>query len=437
MTFKPEALFKNLQQHAQPNTLWVGFSGGLDSTVLLHALNALYDNVIPAQAGIHNDDSIESGNTQLQIKAIHIHHGLSPNADAWTKHCAQLCQTLNIPLQVVRVDAKPKPGESPEAAAREARYSAFKQIIEEGDWLLTGHHQDDQAETLLIQLLRGSGVKGLAAMPAFTPFAKGHLVRPLLNFSRKELETYAHENQLQWVDDESNQNTGYDRNLLRHEIIPKLQTRWPSVNATLGRVASHCAESAYLLEQLAQQDMQTLFNQQRGTLSVSGLLQLNQARQRNIIRHWIHQQGFDLPNTEQLNQITSNVLHAKWDATPLVSWSDIELRRYRDELFVMEKLKPHDSTQVFEWDISNPLIISSLDLTLTKQDLLEQGVDPLSLESGKVTIRFRQGGEVIKLANQKHSKDLKKYFQEKGVPPWVRCRQPLIDINNALVCIII
>jgi len=211
----------------------IAYSGGLDSHVLLHAVAAMRAEL-----------------TGCEFIAVHINHGLSEKAGQWTKHCANQCEVLNITFAHINVDAKNKTGESPEAVAREVRYQAFREFMQPGDCLLTAHHQDDQAETLLIQLLRGAGPRGLAAMPYYSDFAEGWHARPLLNFSRDELHEYAQQtfsqNQSAWIDDESNSDTRFDRNFLRHEIIPKLKARFPGMAATLSRSAGLCAEASGL-----------------------------------------------------------------------------------------------------------------------------------------------------------------------------------------------
>ncbi len=411
MTLSPQQLLAELPEFSPQKTLWVAYSGGLDSTVLLHALSQL----------------TAADHLKNPLCAIHIHHGLSINADEWQLACARSADNMGVCFESTAVDAQPKTGESPEATAREVRYQAIAAKMKAGDVLLTGHHQDDQAETVLIQLLRGCGIKGLAAMPATQPFAAGQLNRPLLAYSRQQLQDYAEYHQLSWVEDESNQNSDYDRNYLRNQIIPQLQSRWPSMNATLSRSASHCAESVQLCNELAAQDLCNIALADPMTLPVSELLALNCARQNNLLRYWISRQGLPLPTSRQLQQITTRLLIAKTDAMPQVAWRGAEVRRFSGKLYLLSPLLPHDTRQVLEWPVQQPsLLIESLGLTLQRSKLNV-------VQEHEIEIRFRQGGEAIRLPNNSHHTSLKKLFQKQGVPPWQRNRLPLLYVRGELL----
>ncbi|EGH28298.1 tRNA(Ile)-lysidine synthetase, partial [Pseudomonas syringae pv. japonica str. M301072] len=252
----------------------VGFSGGLDSTVLLHLLAEL-----------------ASRETLPALNAIHVHHGLQTAADGWPEHCQQVCKTLGVAFESVRVQVEP--AASLEQAARQARYSAFSERLVEGEVLLTGQHRDDQAETLLFRLLRGAGVRGLAAMPDQRVLGRGHLLRPLLDVSRKQLEDYAHRHGLNWIEDPSNDDQQFSRNFLRSQVVPLLTSRWPQAAASLARTARHLGEAQQLLDELALQD---IANAQAATsftwvglpvLSLGPIAALSAARQRNALRHWL------------------------------------------------------------------------------------------------------------------------------------------------------
>lgn len=411
MKFSPQQLFILLPSSPSPKTLWIAYSGGLDSTCLLHAIAILN----------------QQGRLNSAICAIHIHHGLSQNADAWQKQCAEFSSMMMVDFKSIQVDAQPRSGQSPEAVARDARYQAIAKCMKKGDVLLTGHHQDDQAETLLIQLLRGSGVQGLAAMPVSNTFEQGLLHRPLLQFSRKELQTYAEQQSLSWVEDESNQCNDYDRNLLRNQIIPQLQQRWPSMNRTLSRTAAHCAESAQLCDELAIDDLQDISLADPFTLPVEGLLALSRARQNNLLRYWVVKQKIPLPTTAQLQQITHSLLSAKKDATPLVCWQGGELRRFSANIYLMPPLEPHDAKQILSWPLSTEILdIPSLGLTLQRNEL-KQTLN-LSLQ-----VKFRQGGERYRRPDSIHHTTLKKLFQSHQVPPWQRNRIPLLYHNGELL----
>jgi len=412
MSFSPQQLLTQLPIVSSQQKLWLAYSGGLDSTCLVHAISQLKS----------------LGKLVSPIHAIHINHGLSQHADAWQQHCVTFATEWGISIECVRVNAQRKSGESPEATARDARYQAFAERIGPGDLLLTAHHQDDQAETLFLQLLRGSGVKGLASMPISHHFASGMLCRPLLSFSRANLQAYAVQQQLSWVEDESNQCDDFDRNFLRNQIFPQLQQRWPSITATFSRSASHCAQSAQLCDELAEKDWRKLVLDDPMTLSVDGLLALHPARQNNVLRYWISRQALPLPTTRQLEQITQRLLIAKKDATPKVAWPGAELRRFSAKLYLMAPIAPHDPSQVFLWPVEQKtLYIESLNISLQRNDLVGRAKDEM------LQVRFRQGGESIQLPGKPHHTSLKKLFQQHAIPPWQRDRLPLIYVEDELL----
>ncbi|MDH5407203.1 MAG: tRNA lysidine(34) synthetase TilS [Gammaproteobacteria bacterium] len=416
MSFSPAQLYQSLAQFPQTQRYWIAFSGGCDSHVLLHAMAALKTEL--------------SG---IQINAVHINHGLQAQANDWQQHCQSICEELSIPLQIIQVNAKAAKGQSQEEVARKTRYEAFKDVVQKGDVMLLAHHQDDQAETLLLQLLRGAGMKGLAAMPVCTDFAGGWLARPLLDFTRADIENYAEQNGLHWINDPSNRDQKYDRNFLRHSIMPVLQQRWPSVAATLSRSSTHLAEGADLLQQLAQQDWQ---NQQATDqrLAVKALRNLDIARRRNLLRYWLVEVcGLSCPDTKHLNRIVHEVLPAGPDSNPVVSWTGGEVRRYRGLLYAFEPQVAASNTMMWQWDVQQPL-------NLQHQQLVSQ------LESGKglsldirnkpVTVRYRQGGEVCKPVGRGHHHSLKNLFQEWGVPPWQRANVPLIYAGDEIAQVV-
>ena len=362
--------------------LFVGYSGGLDSQVLLHRLHHL----------------------DLPITAVYINHQLSPQALNWQQHCQQFCELNAIPFIALTVDAKPAPGESPEAAAREARYAAFETLLEPGDALLLAQHQDDQAETILLQLLRGSGPKGLAAMARSSALGAGVLLRPFLDITRSELEIYAREQALTWIEDESNQSQRYDRNYLRSVVSPLLRARWPQFAKTLARSAQLCAESLELFAALAKLDLEAVWGREVGCLSLQKLKTLTPARRHNVLRYWLEQQDFEMPSQKQLQQLERDFFQAAPDAEPELCWPGVEIRRYQDDLYAMLPLEAFDASRII---------------------LLE----------GDLSLRFRQGGEVACLDERQGSRCLKKIFQDWQLPPWLRTRVPLLYQNDNLIAI--
>ncbi|NNM60449.1 MAG: tRNA lysidine(34) synthetase TilS [Legionellales bacterium] len=391
------------------DSLYVALSGGLDSCVLLDALRVAMPNA--------------------PFYALHVHHGLSPFADDWVNHCEQLAQSLSVPLQVLRVNAKPAPGESPEAAARHARYEAFRMALPANSVLITAHHANDQAETLLLQLLRGAGVRGLSAMPVLAQFQNGWLARPFLSISRLQLEEYAELYQLSWINDESNLDSEIDRNYLRHQIVPLLTERWKGTVACLSRTANHCAEAEMLLSELAELDLSQV-QSDSVAMNVLKLTQLSLPRIKNVLRYWIHRHGFLPPSTIKLQTIIDTVIYAAHDKKPCVTWEGAELRRFRDNLYVMKPLPPLDPNWSCDWDLKADLLLpASLGLLRV--------ADYRDIANGQsLTVRFRRGGEVLYLGAERGHHTLKKLFQEWNIPPWLRSRTPLIFRGGELLRVV-
>lgn len=417
ITLTPPVLSAQLARLPDARRYLVAYSGGCDSHVLLHAMHQLQQR-----------DGFE-------LAAVHINHGLSPHAKEWELHCGVVCASLGIPCQSIPVQARAKAGESPEAAARKARYAALRSVVQQGEGLLLAHHMDDQAETLLLQQFRGAGSRGLAAMPAWQKFQQGWLGRPLLDISRAQLLDYARENQLSWIDDPSNFDTDFDRNFLRHDVVPILQQRWPSMNATLARVSRLQAETSQLLEELAELDWQHCQSEQDGLgLPVESLLSLSPHRQRNLLRYWISEiQGMSLPNSERLYQIQNEVLTAAEDASPCVSWQGVEVRRYRGTLFAMSPQAELEGE--FTWADQTELVLPDGSV-LQKEAAMGQGLKQELFNQGRVSVRFREGGESCRPAGRKETHQLKKLFQDWGIPPWERQRIPLLYLDDELAMIV-
>ncbi len=413
MSFTAAFLKENLSQFLDAETLWVAYSGGCDSHVLLHALVSLRSEISP------------------QIKAVHINHGLSPFANEWEEHCQQICEKLAVPYIAMSVDAREK-NKSPEEAARNARYAEWKKMLNKNEVLLLAHHQDDQAETVLIQLLRGSGVKGLAAMPLKQDFSQGLLCRPMLNFIREEIQSYAVEHDLNWIDDPSNFDTDFDRNFLRHEVVPLLETRWPALKKTLSRTASHQADANQLLTELAFQDWHHVHESNQ--VKITALVKLSEKRQRNVLRYWIANIcELTLPDTIHLQRIIDEVLTAADDATPEVIWRGGEVRRFQGLLYAQEKQVVPDSDTHLLWsDLSRPLEIIKGGLALSVKAVVGEGLSQEKLKNCEITVRFRQGGETCRPAGRGNTQQLKKLFQEWQVPPWKRAGIPLIYVDGQL-----
>lgn len=390
----------------------IAYSGGLDSHVLLHVCATLRKHYA------------------ISFKAIHINHGLSSNATDWALHCATVCRELDIEFTTHAITIAAMPGDSPEALARDLRYKTLSNVMDVGDILLTAHHQDDQAETVLLQLLRGAGPKGLAAMPIIKRFAQGFHGRPFLTISHATLEKYANYHGLRWIEDESNQNTDFSRNYLRHDVLPVLKKRWPSVTDTLSRVAEHCAEAQDLID--GEMNRYLAASKNDLGLSITALLALSSSVQRHVLRLWLSHLSFPIPSVVKMQQIQNTFLQAAPDKLPHITWGSVELRRYQDTLYAMKKLVMHDEHKIYEWDVTQPL-------TLPNIGILHAVLTPgqgLRINISRITVRFRQGGECCRLPGRAFHHNLKKLFQQWGVPPWERSRVPLLFHNNTLIAVV-
>ena len=404
-----DAVKRICEQFGYDRKFWLAFSGGLDSHVLLSLCHEI----------------------PIQLHVIHIHHGLSPFASDWSLHCKKVCADYQIPYHEKHLTLELSPGDSLEEVARRERYAVLAEYLDTGDILLTGHHQDDQAETMLLQLFRGAGPKGLAAMPVVKPFAAGWHCRPLLGFARATLQEYAEQKKLQWVEDESNLNQRLARNFLRHHILPALKQKWSGIAETISRSAAHCAEAQELLERYALEDCDKTQGSLPGTLSISKLQRFDLLRQKLLLRTWIEQQHYPLPDATRLSAILTDVLDASWDATPCVTWRDVELRRYRDDLYLMKSLRQQDITLSYRWNLDESLHMPTIG-TLLSVPVVGQG---LRRSINEVTVRFRQGGEVVNVPTV-GNKALKTLMQEWGVPPWLRDRIPLLFLEEKLVGVV-
>ncbi|MDX9740173.1 MAG: tRNA lysidine(34) synthetase TilS [Gammaproteobacteria bacterium] len=410
-TSRPEPALVRVRDHLanelaglRPARFLIAYSGGLDSTVLLHAAAHLRRELAP-------------------LCAVHIDHGLQAASASWTAHCQACCEALGVDFISRTVQVDLGGGEGLEAAARRARYGAFAELLRAGDCLLTAHHLDDQAETVLLQLLRGCGPHGLAAMAPIDDFASGLHARPLLAVERDALLDYAHAARLSWIDDPSNSDTRLRRNYLRHDILPRLRRYWPAASRTLARSARHAAAAAALLDERAAEDLTRLQGPQPDMLSVSGIASLSRARADNALRHWLHGLTLPLPGTAQLERIHTEVLPARVDAMPLLAWPGGEIRRYRDWLHAMAPLDPADSRLVLRWEDLRQTLALPGGATLTAQRVRGAG---LRADLAPLIVRFRQGGEQCRPASRGHAYPLKQLLQEAGVPPWLRGHVPLI-----------
>lgn len=394
-------------------TCFIGYSGGLDSECLLHWV-------------IHGD--APHFRQHYELVAVHVHHGLSPHADGWVEHCRQTCHIYNIPLHVVRVEIDAS--HNIEAHARSARYAVFTDLLQDNDIVLTAHHQRDQAETFLLQALRGGGIAGLASMPYEKKLGKGHQLRPLLAWPRDKILNYANEHALTWIEDESNQSTLFDRNFLRLSVMPLLRERWPAVDRVFSRNAEYLAEHLQLSHELAAIDYSYAEANQE-TLNIEKLQELSEIRRVNLLRYWLREAGCTMPSEVFIQRILTEVVQARSDAMPLVEWQGGAVRRYQQHLYIVESA-PITKGE-WQWNGEQPLLINGYQLTATS--VVGKGLAKHKLPT-TLTIRFRQGGETLKPKGHDHHRDLKKLFQEWGIPPWQRDRIPLVYIDTTLIMVV-
>ncbi|OAX54802.1 tRNA(Ile)-lysidine synthase [Xanthomonas translucens pv. poae] len=384
-----------------PAAVLVGLSGGLDSSVLLHAL-------------AHQPHYCRAG-----LRAVHVHHGLHADADAWADHCAGFCTALAIPLQVLRVQVPRDSGHGLEAAARQARRAAFAQVLGEGEWLALAQHRDDQAETFLLRALRASGPDGLAAMQGLRSFAHGMLWRPLLALPRSELHGYAQRHALRWIEDPSNADPGFDRNFLRLQLLPLLRQRWPHADAALARSAQLCGEAGALLDDGDQAALEALREHATAPLPLPPLRALPAPRRARVLRRWVAQAGLPPLPAAGLVAIEHSLLHARADASAQFAWHGATLRCWREALYAERDPPPLPADWQAQWDGRAPLALPD------GRHLQLLADAPLGFDA-PLQVRLRQGGERVLLPGRVHSQALKQVLQQAAIPPWQRARLPLL-----------
>lgn len=395
----------------------VAFSGGLDSTVLLAAMVELRPRLGDAQ-----------------LAAVHVDHRLHADSGAWAQAAGSVCARLGVPCRVVAVDARHAAGESPEAAARQARYRALAATLGARAVLLTAHNADDQLETVLLQLLRGAGVAGLAAMPADAPLGAGRHRRPLLAFTRAGLEAWARARGLAWLEDPANRESRYSRSRLRHEVLPALRAGWPAAAAAVARSAAHCAEAATLLDELGRADADSC--REGAALSVAALAGLSAARRRNVIRQEARRVGLPMPDQRRLAALLEQAMTARPDAAPVVRWPGAAACRYRGRLWLFRDHWLDAPPSPLEWcDPARPLPLGPGFGRLAIEETHEGGILPAALDTRPWRVVFRAGGERIRPAGHAHRRPLKKLLNEAGIPPWLRPRMPLVEIGDSLAAV--
>ncbi|MCL2893461.1 tRNA lysidine(34) synthetase TilS [Brenneria tiliae] len=397
-------------QTAGHRRILVAYSGGLDSSVLLHLLVRLRQE------------------RQLDIRAAYVHHGLNPLAENWAEHCRRQCRQWRVPFARLAVTVAAQNG-GIEAAAREARYRALQTHLRDDEILLTAQHLDDQSETFLLALKRGSGPAGLSAMGASAALGEHRLLRPLLEFTRQRLAQYARHHQMEWIEDDSNQDERFDRNFLRHRVLPLLTRRWPHFPAAAARSARLCAEQEQLLDELLAESLREL-RRPDGALSIEGLLPLSPLRRFALLRRWLAGENAPMPSREQLQRLWEEVAVSRQDAEPVLQLGRRQIRRFRQHLYLLPLL-PAVKGRVVPWSsFTTPLTLPE---GLGQLSVADKGTAVRAPAEGeRVSVRFGAAG-VVHAAGRRHGRPIKKLWQELAVPPWWRDRTPLVFYDEQLI----
>jgi tRNA(Ile)-lysidine synthase len=394
----------------------VGLSGGMDSVVLLDVLQEL------------------RAARELSLSAIHVNHQISAHAGEWEAFCRALCARQGISLTVERVQVTPD-GSGVEAAARRLRYRAYASV--DADYVALAHHLDDQAETFLLQLLRGAGAKGLAGMPVVRPqdaamdgkASSPHILRPLLDLRRSDIEAYARSRGLEWVEDDSNVDSRFDRNYLRNELLGQLDERFPGYRETLARAARNLADYAMLAEELARIDAQSL---DRSAISADRLRQLSDARALNLLRQLFADRGLPMPPRTRLEEALRQCREAGRDAEIQVTFGDSGLRCYRDRVELVENSPDMPANWQSRWDGHHELILPDGLGVLRSRAVVGEGIASRHFEIRAATVRGRSGGERMQPGENRPRRALKSLLQEHAIPPWERSRMPLVFFGEQL-----
>ncbi|WP_232823522.1 tRNA lysidine(34) synthetase TilS [Dyella sp. C9] len=388
----------------QGGALCVAYSGGPDSTALLHALAQL-----PlAQA--------------RGLRALHVDHGLHPQSHAWAEHCRQLAGEWRVSCLVLRVEVDHARGYGLEAAAREARYRAFALSLRPGERLLLGHHRDDQAETVLLKLLRGAGPEGLGGMRPQRPLGQGMLWRPLLDVPRDTLRRYVRDHRLPCIEDPSNADSRLSRNFLRHEVMPRLSQHWPQAVESILHSARLSRAAADALEQQWRPALTALLDPASGSLDSAGWLALPQALRQPLLDEWLHARGLPAPTTAQREQIERQCL-ARDGQLPCIRWAGAELHVWKGRLWALPPQPVIDPQWQSSWH-GEPLPLPDGGSLL---------LEPAGRLAEPLTVRLRQGGEQLRPAGDAHTRELRDLFQQSAMPPWRRLACPLLYAGEELV----
>ena len=414
--FGPEIIAGFVAAFPRGSRFVIAFSGGADSLALLHAFTRSREYV----SGLH-------------LRAVHVDHHLHPESTRWARQCMGVCRRLSVHLTVLDADLRASDtGHVDEGTARAARYAAFEGILSTHDVLCTAHSEDDHVETVLLNLLRGAGSRGLAGIPDRQRLGEGVVARPVRGVSRAAMHAYARSTGLPLIRDPANDNLRYSRVVLRRKVIPVLEMRWPGMRTTLARAAQRSRESADLLDALAAIDLESAGGIDGATIDVEVVGALEPARRRNAIAGWLRAKGIAPPGAHRIEQIAREVVGARSDSMPCVKLGDVEVRRFRGRIQLVRRMRPVAARVVRRCRIPEALELDHGDLaweTCTDGGLNDE------IRHDEITVRFRgdDAGWMRPLGVRGHS--LKKRFQSLGIPPWERGRIPLVYADGMIAAI--
>jgi tRNA(Ile)-lysidine synthase len=408
MLITPEWINKQTYRH-----FCVAFSGGLDSQALLYNMYQLREI-----------------NPEIKLEAVHIHHGVNAEADNWLEACRAQCSKLNIVFKHIHITLDYNTKDGFEAQARKQRYQALWKACPNTAALVTAHHADDQAETMLFRLFRGAGLRGLSAMQKENNNSSRPLLRPLLNNSRQEIEAYARANNLLWVEDPSNKNIDLSRNYIRHEIIPRIKHRWPNAAQNMEQAAEHLQNAQQILDLYLEQELKNICTSKK-QININELKKFSPEHQSLLLRLWIRQHQLTAPTTKQLDQVLQ-MIHSKEDAQPQLSWGENIIRRFNQKIGIYKVFPKKDLEEIL-WDGKTTLLLPQ-QIGAINFSLAAGGLKPPSKDE-KIFIRWKKPSFKFKIAGHKHHKDYKSLMQDFHIPPWERDRIPLIYFNDTCVAL--
>ena len=418
--------FSNIVSLSDGSEIFVAYSGGVDSTVMLHLLANLR-----LRRSFH-------------LVALHVNHGIHPDSDNWEQHCQDLSQSLGIVFSSVQLDLAKKNARVSENTARLARYGWFESQLKKQDYLLTAHNKNDQAETFLLKLMRGTAGNGIASIPPVRKLGQGQLVRPMLSFTRQQIEEYATIHGLDYIHDPSNDDiNNYDRNFIRHVILPQMQTKWPSAIDRINTTIKSLSNTNNLLSEIGKMDIDKWVEKNVSAVNLSSIderLQiqafnkLSLIRQINMIRYWLRNHAIPEPSRDALANFLSTVIHSDAQYGEM-NLQRFKLCRYKNHLYIARTVHSMTLFNPVVWDMNENLLLPELQMRLVPKRTIGGGIS-LEKLSDEVVVQFRKGGERIKLPGRNHSSSLKKLFQAHCIPPWERNLLPLICCGDEIVAVV-